>query len=47
MSASSSGVQSDRVMIPQEGYLTRAELAEHLAVSEKTIARWQAAGMAF
>lgn len=27
--------------IQRDGYLTRAELAKHLQVSEKTIARWQ------
>lgn len=27
--------------IQRDGYLTRAELAEHLGVSEKTIGRWQ------
>jgi len=27
------------------GYLTRCELARHLGVSEKTVARWDRAGM--
>jgi excisionase family DNA binding protein len=31
--------------IQRDGYLTRSELAEHLGVSEKTIARWQAQQM--
>jgi excisionase family DNA binding protein len=29
------------ITIARTGYLTRSELAEHLGVSEKTIARWQ------
>ncbi|HEY4452340.1 MAG TPA: hypothetical protein VGN13_12195 [Solirubrobacteraceae bacterium] len=32
-------------VIVRDGYLTRAELARHLCVSEKTIARWGQAGM--
>lgn len=33
------------IAIQRDGYLTRSELAEHLHVSEKTIARWQAQSM--
>jgi len=36
---------SESVTIVRTGYLTRSELAAHLGVSEKTIARWGAAGM--
>jgi excisionase family DNA binding protein len=36
---------SESVAIVRTGYLTRAELAAHLGVSEKTIARWDTAGM--
>jgi excisionase family DNA binding protein len=33
------------IAIQRDGYLTRSELAEHLHVSEKTIARWERAGL--
>lgn len=36
---------SATVLIARDGYLTRAELAGHLGVSEKTIARWEKLGM--
>jgi excisionase family DNA binding protein len=32
------------LQLARGAYLTRAELAEHLGVSEKTIARWQTEG---
>jgi excisionase family DNA binding protein len=36
---------SGSATVVRTGYLTRAELAEYLGVSEKTIARWQQADM--
>lgn len=38
-------MSGEPIAIVRDGYLTRAELASYLHVSERTIARWQAEGL--